>query len=115
MEKETNWKLKLKALLHDPPHKIWVMFSKEGRKININKTFVHLYHKWHEKVAEHLLNILFYNECIEEEDIKKADTIASALSRIVTAPKFSDENTKKEYEKITTSIKAIATGLEKKK
>ena len=42
------------------------------------------------------------NECIEEEDIRKADTIASALSRIVTAPEFSDENTKKEYEKITT-------------
>lgn len=102
MRGETNWKLKLKALLHDPPHKIWVMFSKEGRKININKTFVHPYHKWHEKVAEHLLNILFYNECIEEEDIRKADTIASALSRIVTAPEFSDENTKKEYEKITT-------------
>jgi len=62
-----KWRLKLKSMLHDPPHKLWVMFSKEGRKITPYKA-IHTKndHKWHEIVAEHLLNLtgLFYEECI---------------------------------------------------
>jgi len=68
----TDWILKLKAILHDPPDK-QVIIWKEKKK--------------HEKIAEVLLNILLPNESIKENKIKDADALASATSRIITAPK----------------------------
>jgi len=85
MEKETNWKLKLKALLHDPPHKIWVMFKE---------------YKKHENVAEKFFRH-FFEESVQEEKVSIADRISSALSRVIVAPNFEKEEEKKEFENET--------------
>ncbi|MCM8808544.1 MAG: hypothetical protein NC926_11540, partial [Candidatus Omnitrophica bacterium] len=74
----TNYKLKLKALLHDPIDKQYVMW-----KLKRN----------HEDVAIEYLNKILYGETLKEGDLKDADTIASAVSRIVVLPK--DERIKK--------------------
>jgi len=59
-------------------------------------------HKFHEKVAEHLFRYLIdecpYEDYEDEDKIKTADRFSSALSRIVVAPEFDDENLKKQFE-----------------
>jgi CRISPR-associated protein Cmr2 len=70
--KGMDWKLKLKAILHDPPYKI--NFIEDHRS----------------KAAE-LLNKIFPNETLEDEIVILADQIASAQSRIIVQPKFEDE------------------------
>lgn len=74
--------LKLKALLHDPIDKQYVMWCLR---------------KKHEEMAKEYLNKILYEEPIEDL-IKYADSIASAISRIIVAPK--DENLKKKIDKI---------------
>jgi len=66
----TDWILKLKAILHDPPDKQLIIWQKR---------------KKHIEVAEELLRCIV-EESIEDENIKKADVLASATSRIITAP-----------------------------
>jgi len=66
-----DWILKLKAILHDPPDKQLIIW-KERKK--------------HVEIAEELLKCII-EESIEDENIKKADALASATSRIITAPK----------------------------
>ena len=95
-----DWKIKLKAILHDSPHKQWIMFSEEGKKIKIDEA-IHQDHQWHEKVAEHLLNYFIYGECIKEWKIEDADKIASALSRIIVTPNIQGE-IKEEYKKASS-------------
>lgn len=66
-----DWKLKLKAILHDPPYKIKFIES-------------------HRRKAEELLNKIFPNEPLEDAIVILADLIASAQSRIIVQPKFED-------------------------
>ncbi len=75
-----DYKLKLKALLHDPPDKL-----------------LHLM-KSHEKVAEELFKNLF-TETPHVNEAILADRLASALSRIIVKPKFDDENKESKFEK----------------
>jgi len=75
-----DWKLKLKAILHAPPHKQWVIVNKGLKKDR--------------SVAEDLFKILFPNDYIKDDKIETADKIASALSRIIVAPEIKS----KEYE-----------------
>ncbi|MEO0111631.1 MAG: type III-B CRISPR-associated protein Cas10/Cmr2, partial [candidate division WOR-3 bacterium] len=63
-----DYKLKLKALLHDPIDKQYVMW-----KLQEN----------HKEVAQRYFNHIFPNEKLEEEKIKTADRLASAISRII--------------------------------
>ena len=63
-----DYKLKLKALLHDPIDKQYVMW-----KLQEN----------HEEVAQRYFNHIFPNEKLEEKKIKTADQLASAISRII--------------------------------
>ncbi|WAM33724.1 type III-B CRISPR-associated protein Cas10/Cmr2 [Caldicellulosiruptor morganii] len=69
------WKLKLKAFLHDPLDKQWVL-SFDCPK---NKE-----HESHEMVSEKLLNYILPNECIEEfsEITKIADEISYPMNEI---------------------------------
>jgi|Deesub1362B_J571_1020462.scaffolds.fasta_scaffold00176_37 CRISPR-associated protein Cmr2 len=94
-----NWKLKLKALLHDPPHKQWVMFSEEGHQIKPVKA-IHQRdkHQWHQIVAEHFLNYILANECVADEQITRADTLASALSRTIVSPQM-EKDLKDKFER----------------
>lgn len=78
----SDYKLKLKALLHDPIHKQYVMWELR---------------KKHEEVAQEYFDFIFY-EPIEDENVKTADALASAISRIIVAPK--DEKLKKELEEL---------------
>jgi len=68
---ENFWKIKLKALLHDPPH----------------KTFVRIYQRTnHEEIAEELLKSLIGEDLdlqMNIEEVKNADKIASAMSRLL--------------------------------
>ncbi|CUT04684.1 type III-B CRISPR-associated protein Cas10/Cmr2 [Candidatus Chrysopegis kryptomonas] len=79
-----DYKLKLKALLHDPPDK-----------------FLHL--KSHEKIADELFKNLF-TETPHVNEAILADRLASALSRIIVAPNFDDENKRNEFEKVSQVI-----------
>jgi len=64
----TDWKLKLKAILHDPPYKIKMI-------------------KDHEIEGERLFKkIMGENVEVDKEKIKNADQIASAQSRIIVSP-----------------------------
>ncbi len=85
MKGETNWKLKLKALLHDPPNKMWVMFEE---------------YKKHEEIAEKFFRC-FFEESVQEEKVNIADRISSALSRVIVAPNFEKEEEKEEFENKT--------------
>lgn len=76
-----DWKLKLKALLHDPPYKLLVLAN-------------------HKEEAQRLFQI-FITENVLENDIKTADALASAQSRIIVKPNYADEERSKEYEKIS--------------
>jgi len=75
-----DWKLKLKAILHDPPYKIKFIES-------------------HRRKAEELLNKIFPNETLEDEIVILADLIASAQSRIIVQPKFEDKQKGEDFKK----------------
>ncbi len=82
-----DWQKKLNALLHDPPHKMWVMFEQM---------------KSHEKVANELFSSLFESPYpFDNEKIKKADQIASAFSRIILAPSLHPDERKQFNERTT--------------
>lgn len=91
----SDYKLKLKALLHDPVHKILAFSNKKNIKI-IHPDVDNKDIKWHEKVALDLYYYLF-EENLEEDIIKQSDIIASGLSRILLSPEISDDK-KKEFE-----------------
>lgn len=76
-----DYKLKLKALLHDPVHQQYV----RG-----------VLNKRHEIVAREILKYIFPDERIDEKEIEYLEQVVSAISRIVLAPKLSDEK-KKEF------------------
>ncbi len=100
----TNYKLKLKALLHDPIDKLLVI--EEASRISIDpshKCNNFQSHKRHEKVAEDLFRYLI-DECPHEDIIKTADHLSSALSRIVVAPQFKDKDSQKEQFEKESSI-----------
>ncbi|MEO0244585.1 MAG: type III-B CRISPR-associated protein Cas10/Cmr2 [candidate division WOR-3 bacterium] len=78
----TDYKFKLKALLHDPINKQYVMWCLR---------------KNHEEVAKNYLNKILYEES-REDLIKDADSIASAINRIIVAPK--DENLRRKIDSI---------------
>ncbi len=80
-----DYKLKLKALLHDPIDKQYVMWELK---------------KKHEEVAEEYFRKLI-EESLEDENVRIADLLASAISRIVVAPKFENEDLKKKFEEET--------------
>lgn len=95
-----DYKIKLKALLHDPVHKIWAMKNvseKDIKNLNThcipeyrNENVKEKYHQWHEIVAEDIFRFIF-DECIKDDNVKIADAIASAISRIVVEPKIEQE------------------------
>jgi CRISPR-associated protein Cmr2 len=70
--KGMDWKLKLKAILHDPPYKIKIIES-------------------HRRKAEELFKKILPNETFEDDKVILADQIASAQSRIIVQPKFEDK------------------------
>jgi len=81
-----DYVLKLKALMHDPIHKIWLFSKKNKRKVvlehgsEISKDL----RRFHEKVAEDLFRFLISDSIKDSEgEIAYADHISSALSRIV--------------------------------
>ncbi|MEO0151716.1 MAG: type III-B CRISPR-associated protein Cas10/Cmr2 [candidate division WOR-3 bacterium] len=90
-----DYKLKLKALLHDPIDKQYVMWELK---------------KDHEEVAEEYFRKLIA-ESLKDERIEEADHLASAISRIIVAPKFanktSEDNFKKEASPKPEEIKFI--------
>jgi CRISPR-associated protein Cmr2 len=73
-----DWKLKLKAFLHDPPYKIKFIET-------------------HRREAEELFNKILPNETFEDETVILADLIASAQSRIIVQPKFEDTQKEKDF------------------
>jgi len=97
-----DYKLKLKALLHDPIHKIWCFNNVKSDEIKHKDYYINQKLKLHERVAEDLYGYLFF-ESLEDEVVKQADQIASSLSRIVVSPQIDDEN-KKEIFKEDNSI-----------
>ena len=81
-----DYVLKLKALMHDPIHKIWLFSEENKRKVvlehgsEISKDL----RQFHEKVAEDLFRFLISDSIKDSEgEIAYADHISSALSRIV--------------------------------
>ncbi|MCR4430972.1 MAG: type III-B CRISPR-associated protein Cas10/Cmr2 [Tepidanaerobacteraceae bacterium] len=96
-----DWNLKLKALLHDPPHKQWVISigsnknARELLKLDTHSCPDGNYHRnTHEVLAERLLDCVCSDECIDEpeelaEKIKNADYISYPMNRVLL--KF-DEN-----------------------
>jgi len=91
-EKNYISKLKLKALLHDPVHKIW-SFGNVKREDILHKDVLDTNAKWHEKVAQDLFNFLI-SEDLKDNNIQIADAIASSLSRIVVAPNVEGDERK---------------------
>jgi len=81
-----DYKLKLKALFHEPIDKLLVI--KPSSQINIDKAHncpkFHQ-HQFHEKVAEHLFRYLF-DECPHEDEVKTASHLSFPLSRIIVNP-----------------------------
>jgi len=77
-----DWKLKLKALLHDPPYKA-------------------KYIQTHLSEAEELFKKIFPNENLSDEDVKTADSLASAQSRIIVKPNFQGEQKKSNFESVS--------------
>ena len=81
-----DYVLKLKALMHDPIHKIWLFSEENKRKVvlehgsEISKDL----RQFREKVAEDLFRFLISDSIKDSEgEIAYADHISSALSRIV--------------------------------
>ncbi|MFN4220631.1 MAG: hypothetical protein ACK4GJ_06975, partial [bacterium] len=81
----SDYIIKLKALLHDPLDKQYVMWELKKR---------------HKEVAKKFIEKLIY-ESLEDENVKIADHLASAISRIVVAPKFKNEELRKKFEEET--------------
>jgi CRISPR-associated protein Cmr2 len=77
--KGMDWKLKLKAILHDPPYKIKFIES-------------------HRRKAEELFKKILPNETFEGDKVILADQIASAQSRIIVQPKFEDKQKEKDFQ-----------------
>ena len=75
-----DWKLKLKALLHDPPYKIKVIEE-------------------HESEAEYLFKKILIFESFKDKQVDIADQIASAQSRIIVKPQFRDKQKEEKFEK----------------
>jgi CRISPR-associated protein Cmr2 len=75
------WKLKLKAILHDPPYKA----------VSI---------KEHEKKAQELFDKVLQTTFTDDElnRVIIADKLSSAQSRIIVKPQFQDEQKEKEFE-----------------
>jgi hypothetical protein len=86
------YKLKLKALLHDPIDKIW-SFNNIKEDDIVHKDIIKTKMLWHEKVAQDLFAYLS-TEPLADEIINQADIIASGLSRIVVSPA---ENKEKDF------------------
>ncbi|MFZ8846746.1 MAG: hypothetical protein ACO2O6_06085, partial [Candidatus Hydrothermia bacterium] len=89
------WKLKLKAILHDPPYKMLAFQgpSQLVQNIKLQKA-PHKNsndHYLHEIWAEELLNCIFANECIKDNNVELADQLASAQSRIIVKPQLQNE------------------------
>jgi CRISPR-associated protein Cmr2 len=77
-----DWKLKLKAILHDPPYKAEII-------------------KDHEKEATELIKI-FLNDSQIDKVINDSDHIASAQSRIIIKPNFTNnESRNKDFNQST--------------
>jgi len=105
-----DWKLKLKALLHDPPYKILAFGGPRQitQKINLQKAPHIGYntkpkgdpnrHELHEIWAEELLNYILDGECVKSDEVENADSLASAQSRIVVKPQLQDKQKEKEFE-----------------
>jgi len=70
-----DWKLKLKAILHDPPYKIKFIET-------------------HKDKAKELFEKILPYETFEHEKVNTADQIASAQSRIIVKPQFKDTQKK---------------------
>ncbi|MGC8853120.1 MAG: hypothetical protein ACP5P0_05900, partial [Hydrogenobacter sp.] len=90
-----DWLKKLKALLHDPPYKQFVWNDEKRKKINKSLSIAPhrndpQKHELHEIWAEELLNYIFCQECIKDNDVNRADRLASAQSRIIVKPSFND-------------------------
>ena len=69
-----DWKQKLKAILHDPPYKIVDIVG-------------------HKEEAQKLLNLII-SEDLEDDEVKRADQIASAQSRIIVKPQLPQSEVK---------------------
>ncbi len=105
-----DWKLKLKALLHDPPYKMLTFGGPRqiAQKIKLQKAPHIGYntkpkgdtnrHELHEIWAEELLNYILVGECVKNDEVENADSLASAQSRIVVKPQLQDEQKEKEFE-----------------
>ncbi|MFZ8846760.1 MAG: type III-B CRISPR-associated protein Cas10/Cmr2, partial [Candidatus Hydrothermia bacterium] len=76
-----NWKLKLKAILHDPPYKA----------VSI---------KEHEKKAQELFDKVLQTTFTPDElnRVIIADKLSSAQSRIIVKPQFQDQGKEKQFE-----------------
>jgi len=74
-----DWKLKLKALLHDPPYKIKSIVT-------------------HKSEAKKLFEKIFPNDILEDDNVSLADQLASAQSRIIVKPQFQDQSKEKQFE-----------------
>jgi CRISPR-associated protein Cmr2 len=74
-----DWKLKLKALLHDPPYKIKSIAT-------------------HKSEAKKLFEKIFKNDILEDDNVSLADQLASAQSRIIVKPQFQDQSKEKQFE-----------------
>jgi CRISPR-associated protein Cmr2 len=86
---QNNFILKLKALLHDPVHKIWAMGNQNIRLEHENQISPNI--RWHEKIAEDLFRFIL-SENLKDDKVQKADELASAISRIVVAPDIQNKN-----------------------
>jgi len=91
---QNNFIIKLKALMHDPVHKIWAMGNKEKIELQHQKEIQA--DKWHEQVAEDLFRFIL-SENLKDDKMNTADKLASTISRIVVAPNISDKNAKKKF------------------
>jgi CRISPR-associated protein Cmr2 len=91
---QINYSLKLKALLHDPVHKIWAMGNKEKIELQHQKEIQA--DKWHEKVAEDLFRFILEDD-LKDDKIEIADILSSSISRIVVAPQLKDETKRQEF------------------
>jgi len=96
----SNFILKLKALMHDPVHKIWAMGNKEKIELQHQKEIQA--DKWHEKVAEDLFRFILSVNLKDNNKIHDADILASTISRIVVAPNITDANKRDEFEKYSS-------------
>ncbi|NMC68415.1 MAG: type III-B CRISPR-associated protein Cas10/Cmr2 [Spirochaetales bacterium] len=91
---QTDYILKLKALFHDPIHKIWAMSNKDNLEFkNINEIKAT---DSHEKVAEDLFRFIL-SENLKVDNISIADKIAAAVSRIIVAPNIQDAEKRKNF------------------